>query len=372
MKFLYFSPIPTTAQPQESTTTGKDLSTLDAVDLSSSKVEAIGSQAADVTINGQYRYGTKYATKFARELDELSDSAYTSVPLFGDGDDEASRPGYYAIDQAVVEPLHPNSHDVWTYDLSLTLEGTQATHRQAVATSKVSVENDFGSDQTTYIAIPADASIVEWWDGDAATEEPTPIETRTSAFGDLDVYSLNAASYSDPTLLYRSPGYEADRDVHCRLWDTYGRGSKTDSDGVVQWVRAFATDHEPRGKLVLSNGLLRVTLDARGETMSAERWSSGSWSAVSIGVGWAPVDVDVRAIAPARIEARILFSDGSERYALDMILSRGATDALFARTPNAQSPTPSTLMDWLDPIASTTIYSAQPEQTLVARTEVAE
>ena len=374
MKFLYTSPIPRQTQPQESTTTGKQLSTLDAVDLSSTVVQATGSQAADVSINGQYLYGAKYATKLARELDELSDSAFTNLPLFATSDgEEVSRPGYYAIEEAVVEPLHPNGHDVWTYDLSLTLEGTPATHHQTVETSKTSVTNDFGSDQQTHIAIPAAATLVEWWDGDAATESPTPIETRTSAFGDLDVFDVDAAPYFSPTLVYRPPGFEAERDLHVRLWDTYDRSSKTDSDGIVQWVRAFATDHELRGSWVLENGLLRLTLS--DSSISAERWdsSTSAWTDQSLGTSsWSPVDVDVRSIAPARVQARVLFSDGSSRYPLDMILARGATDALWVRKPNATSATPPGLITLLDPIASTTIYSAGEEQTLAKRKEVSQ
>ncbi len=347
MKYLYFSPIPQPSQPQEATTTGKNLSTLDSVDLNSTVVEALGSRAADVTVEGQYRYGAKYSTKFARELDELADSAFTNVSLFGDIDGEdISRPGYYAIESATVEPLHPNSFDVWIYDLSLTLEGTRGSHRQAVETSKDAKQNDFGSDQETRVAIPSAATHVEWWDGTAETESPSPVEARTTAYGDVDVYDVDAAPFDDPTLLYRSPEYELERDLHCRLWDTYGRGSKTDSDGVVQWVRAFATDHEPRGAMVLENGLLRLTLDDEAETISAERWSSGSWTDEALGTSsWAPVDVDVRHISPARLEVRILFSDGSSRYPLDCILSRGDVDALFVRTPNAQSATPSGLVD---------------------------
>lgn len=375
MKYLYTSPIPQQTQPEEATTTGKQLSTLDAVDLNSTAVEAIGSQAADVTVNGQYLYGAKYSTKLARELDELSDSAFTNLPLFATGDSEVPRPGYYAIDEATVEPLHPNGHDVWTFDLSLTLEGTPATHLQAVETTTTSdrLYHGFGNDQTRYVAIPAAADLVEWWDGNATTESPSPVETRSSAFGDVEVFDADTASFADPTLIYRTPGFAAERDLHCRLWDTYGRGSKTDSDGIVQWVRAFATDHELRGKWVVSNGILRLTLT--DTSISAERWdaANSTWSAVSLGTSsWAPIDVDIRTVAPVRIEARIRFSDGSSRYPMDMVLSRGDENALWARTPNAQSDTPPGLIDLLDPVASTTIYDTHDVQTLVPREEVSQ
>jgi len=54
------------------------------------------------------------------------------------------------------------------------------------------------------------------------------------------------------------------------------------------------------------------------------------------------------------------------------VLSRGAEDALFARTPNASSATPQGLIDLLEPIASETIYDVGAEQALVKREEVAE
>lgn len=385
MKYLYTSPLPQTAQPQEATTTGKDISTLGNVDLSSTVVEAIGSQAADITAEGEYRYGAKYATKLARELDELADASFSNLPLYGENVDEIARPGYYAIDEATVEPLHPNSRDVWTYNLSLTIEGSRAEHYRAVEISRDGRKNDFGNDQDVHVGVDAAAELVQWWDGDAATEDATPIETRTTAFGDVDIFDVEAAGVGDdPTLLYRPASYAQERELDVRLWDDYGRGDKLDADGVVQWVRAFSSEHDPRGELVLENGILRLHLT--DSSISAEFWTGygggeygsgdygeNSWEPVSLGDSdWAPVDVDIRHIAPARVAARIHFSDGSSRYPLDCILARGADKVLIVRTPNASEDTPPGLIDLLDPIAATTTYDAQESQALVARTEVAE
>jgi len=78
MKYLYTIPTPGQSQPAERTIAGKELSTKGAVDVSSAVVDAIASQATDLTLEGQYRWGRSTSVKLASELDELADSSITS------------------------------------------------------------------------------------------------------------------------------------------------------------------------------------------------------------------------------------------------------------------------------------------------------
>ncbi len=369
---LYRTPIPESAYRDTGETNRSEVARLAGL-TGGGSVENTGTEPGEITLNVQYR--GEYAGRLALELSELLHSdAFSGLP-YAPVEGSAEDDGYYSAESVSPGRIRPQTDRAVNVDATLAKDGTRAKMLQAIATSTSNgqVDNDFGSDQYRYIGAPASASLVRWWDGNAATEYPSPVTTRSAEHGDVDIFDVDAASFADPTLVYKPASYDAIGDVDVGVWDTYGADSITDSNGVVQWQRVFSPEHDARGALVLENGLLRLTLDDDAETISAERWSSGSWSSVSLGASsWAPVDVDVRHISPARLEARILFSDGSSRYPLDCILSRGDVDALWVRTPNAQSATPAGLVDLLDPIASTTIYSAGVEQTLVKREEVSQ
>ncbi len=367
---LYRTPIPEGSFRDAGETQRTELSKLSALSGSGS-VESTGTSPGELSLQVQYR--GKYAGRLAKELAELlhsdSFSGLPYAPVEGSAEDD----GYYSAESVSPGRIRPQTDRAVNVDATLARDGTRGNQLQGVATAQSKRQNDFGSEQVTRIGIPASASMVRWWDGTAATEYPAPVATRSAEYGDLAIYDVDAASFADPTLLYKPASYDSVGDVDVGVWDTYGAASKRDQKDVVQWQRVFSPQHDARGAMVLENGLLRLTLDDDAETISAERWSSGSWSSVSLGTSsWAPVDVDVRHISPARLEVRILFSDGSNRYPLDCLLSRGDVDALFARTPNAQSATPAGLVDLLDAIASTTIYSAGAEQTLVKREEVSQ
>ncbi len=364
---LYRTPIPESAYRDSGETQRTQLAKVAALSGNGS-VQSTGTSPGELTLNVQYR--GKYAGRLALELSELLHSdAFNGLP-YAPTEGSAEDDGYYSAESVSPGRIRPQTDRAVDVDATLARDGTRGDMLQGVETAKGAKENDFGSDQTTHIAIPASASMVRWWDGIAGVEWPSPVETRSAEFGDLELYSVDDSSFSDPTLLYKPESYDAIGDVDVGVWDTYGADSKRDQEDVVQWQRVFSAQHDPRGAMVLENGLLRLTLDDQAETIEAERWSAGSWTTESLAGDWAPLDVDVRTIAPARLEARILWSDGSERYPLDLLLARGMEDALWVRTPNAQSPTPTGLVDQLEPIASETIYDAGGQQGLVKREEV--
>lgn len=367
---LYRTPIPESAYRDTGETNRSELAKLAGL-TGGGVVEQTGTSPGEITLNIQYR--GEYAGRLALELTELLHSdafgGLPYAPVSGSAEDD----GYYSAESVSPGRIRPQTDRAVNVDATLAKDGTRASHVQGAATSRSPVENDFGSDQTTHVGAPASASLVRWWDGGAAVEYPSPVATRSAEHGDVEIYSVGAAGVGvdDPMLVYRPAGYDTIGDVDVGVWDTYGAASITDSEGVTAWQRVFSRDHDPRGKLVLENGLLRLTLS--DSSIAAERWdaSTSSWTGQSLGTSdFEPLDVGIRSIAPARVEARVLFGDGSERYPLDCILSRGAEDALWVRTSNAQSGTPPGLVDLLDPVASETIYDAGETQTLVSREEV--
>jgi len=380
-KYIYSQPIPEWA-PNSTDAQAQRRASLQTALQGNATAESTGLEPGARSLQGSYL--GEDADILALELRELGDApAIEAVPAYDDAGDPGME-GYYVLDSVDAGPPEPQAQaTLQTYSLELKKTGTRRSHWRTVRTSMNERDSDFGSDSVTEIAVPAQAGQVRWWDGDADLEYPSPTETRTGEHRDVEIYDVDAASYSDPTLLFSIPYSEEGR-ADCVVWDERGLGAKRDADGNVDWGRVFAPAHEFEGKVVLSSRILRLTLDDAAETIEAEFWTGyggggyggdgfgeNVWDTVDLGSSdWAPVDVDVRTIAPARLEARILFSDGSSRYPLDAILSRGADKVLFARTPNATSATPQGLIDLLDPIASTTIYDAQASQGLVAREDV--
>jgi len=209
MKYLYTIPTPGQSQPAERTIAGKELSTKGAVDVSSAVVDAIASQATDLTLEGQYRWGRSTSVKLASELDELADSSITEVPLFDDSD-EFGRPGYYAIDEADVKPVHGNNRSAWQYRLSLKLEGTRRTHLRSVETSPAAIDQDVATptSEEPLVGIDARATLVRWYNPTSgALEAATPVDSVETEFGDVDRYDPEASlsASASTTTRARSP-----------------------------------------------------------------------------------------------------------------------------------------------------------------------
>lgn len=373
-RFIYTQPADESSLSREGATAQAQTSgTPTLLESGTPTAETISLQPGERALDGAYR--GEDAHILAQELRQLFDApGYSAVPVYSDAT-EATWEGYYTLSRLEISPWKPQAFaNLQEYRGALEQTGSRRSHWRAVETSKDSKPNDFGSDQVSEIGVPALASHVRWWDGDAAESYPTPARTETTEHRDVEIYDVDAAPYSKPTLLF-DLAYSEEGWADCTVWDDRGFGSREDANGDVQWARVFDPSFSPDGEFVLSNRLLRIHVDDDAQTISAERWDSTlttpAYSSVSLGASsWAPIDVDVRGIAPARLAARILFSDGTSRYPLDCILARGDTDALFVRTPNAGSATPQGLIDLLTPIAQTTIYDAGETQALEKRTEV--
>lgn len=380
MKYLYTSPLPEASQPTQSNSLAKQLAELGLLEGGDTAVESISSEAADLSLDGQIRWGEEISKLVAAELDELSGSALSSLPLYRDGDREPQE-GWYEIASADVEPMHANERSVWEYTLSLTKVGKRASHYRSIRTNRTQLDHPFGNDLTPLIGIPSTAEKVRWFDRSSITRaEATPTSTVATAGVSIDLYDVDtgasALGGAEPELLY-DVDYDTDRRAGCRVYDTLGNASKTDADGVRQWQLVHSPQHDPQGSLVLSSLALRLKADEGGNSLTAEQWDSGSssWSAVSLGSSdWELFEWDVREIAPDRVVSIVEYRDPTQSptayYTLRAILHRGNNLVQWDREGLEDTATPNNLQTLLDPIASTSIKDSGETQGLTRRSGV--
>jgi len=335
-------------------------------------VETTGQQPADLRLDGQYR--GEYAEMLRTELRELASSPTKDALAWYDTDANTTDPdaGYYTTKSTSGGRLRPQATAITTFDVSLTRAATRGSHRRAVRIDPKERPHPFGNDTTELVGIPATAGKVQWLSRErTATAAATPTDTVTAEFGGVDRYDVTtspAAVGDRPYLVYDLPLAESGAvDVH--VYDTYGR-AEIDADGDFAWQEVHRSDHVPRGVLVVETGRLRLRLnEATG--LTAERYSAGSWSTVSLGTSdWQLFDVALRRPGAAQVRARLTFEDtaSGELFELAAVLSRGRDDALLYSPSGVQ--VPSGLVTRLTPIAATTVLDLQPERTLIERSEL--
>lgn len=371
---LYTLPLPTDAQTSTGQEHRRQLSKQGTVDGSDPVAEAVSTDPNEFTLEGQFR--GRYADVMATEIEELfSAGDVREVPFFGDFDGPAD--GYYTLETVDVNPVHPGVDDLDQFNGRITYVGSRRSHWRALDCAPAPVENDFGSEETALVGVPATASKARWFDAvSKQREEATPIETHSAEHADVAVYDALDASFEDPTLIYDVP-YDAEGPIDPMVWDDRGEGDREDGDGVPQWQDVFDTRHNYVGDPVLSNGLVRLFVDEDANDLTAEEWDDGAdeWSAVALGTSdWELFDLDITRIGIERVEAQVEFWDPTasptEYYSLDMLLRSGATEPQWIRPEDETSATPSGLQDLLDPVASAHAQSAQATQTVISRAEV--
>ena len=389
---IYKVAIPEATVPTEQDALGTQLSEQGVLG-SDAIVEALSSQAADLTLTGRYAYGRYYSELLATELEELADSALSGVPLYGGA---SGRAGYYQVESAQVEPVHAGGRDIWEWTLSLTNVGTQKSHFQSLETSPSQPDpgHPFGNETNAIVGVPAAARMVRAVDSTSSPTErvrPTPVTTVSTEFGDIDQYDATALSIDEPVFIY-DVAKGAQPAVDARVYDTNGRESKyikSDSGRVRAWQSVYARDHEFTGSVVCENGLLRITIDEPTNAdataaLEAEEYDADAdtWSAVDLptydtdlDTDWQPADVDFTHIGQARVAAQIEFeaiagTNAGDVYALDLHLDRGRNELGVWIPESVTDPVPMDLEALLAPIASTSVVDSGVEQGLVARKEV--
>lgn len=398
MKLIYKTPIPEVSQPMETDFLESQLAEAGILDGGDAVVEQLASEPAAVDISGQYRFAEPaglaldepYAKMVAAELEELADSPIDNVPIHRTGDSDWGGAGYYEIDNASVEPAHPNAEEVCEYTIALSHVGTRATHYRAVEPHPRQIDHEWGNDLEAVIGAPAETVKAQWFDPDSGEREPAaPFETLETEFGDVALYDLESASWYDPapydedvpTLLYQ-PDYGDEAPVDCRVYDTRGHDEKyheTDDGRVRLWQSVYKGSHDFADEIVLDNGLTRLRLDEAAGTLEVEHWDpaagdDGEWSAVGLKDDQ-PIDVelfdaDITEIGMVRDQVQLTFDVDGDLFALDAVLERGAEDVLFAIPDNESGPIPESIEDWLKPVASEAIVDTATAKTVVSRSDV--
>jgi len=394
MPTLYKQPLTRATTDQATDDLGTQLSEQGVLG-SDALVEALSSEAADVTRSGAYPFGD-FAPMLGAELRELADSTLEALPLYDTGDVADLSSGYYEIESATVEPPHAAGDGVIEWTLSLTKKGTEKSHLRTLEVSLSQPEpgHPFGNDTDAIVAIPAAARGVEVLDSTSSPTQrvqPTPVDTIATEFGDVVRYDATTASVDEPVFTYRIE-HDLEAPVDVRAYDTLGRGTKyiEGADGRVrQWQSVYARDHEFIGSVVCSNGLLRLRIDEptnADETaaLDVEEYDAGtdSWTTVALpeydtdlDTDWQPADVDLTHIGQASVQAQVEFeavagAEAGDVYALDVELERGREELEVWIPETVSEAIPTDLEALLEPIAATSIVDSGVEQGLVAREEV--
>jgi len=367
---LYTLVVPWQAQTPSSSSSNRQTSSKGVLQTDIPPLETTGLEPNERRLRG--RIAGAYADLMAGELRELTTAGFETVPVFTQSA-TAFENGYYAVKNSDVEEVEPGSKRLYSWMLRLEKEGTRESHYRALATSPVDdLRNDFGNDTTAEIVVPASATDVHWYEAPSTTADAAVQRTVEGEFGTLEVYDAEATALSKPILLYDLP-YGETGVGDCVLWDTYDRAKM--QDGVNSWARAFSTGHEFNGAAMLDTRQLRLKFDTAGNALSAWRWddANSTWASVSLGTSdWQLASLDVRAISPARVEARVGFENptSGETYAFRMLADRGKDAVQWLQPANESDPAPSGLETLLGPVASSSLLDVQPTRGLQAKNEV--
>jgi hypothetical protein len=403
MRRFYTIAIPDGAELTDEASTAANLSEQGRLD-GPAALEQLSQAPTGQQLRGQFR-DAEFAALMAAELRELAGSNdMDAIPLFRPRVDAADD-GYYTVEQTRrVGPVDPNSEAVQEFDLRVSQKGSRETHWTRVSTDLQDVKstNPFSGDASNdatdaRIAIPDRARKRRWYDPRAGEQTPAsdPETVVESEFGALARYKHSAGkdalgSPDAVALVYDLP-YEATARVDPTVWDDYGRPKRNGSyDGarvgpasvgaaavgavreLVQWQRVFSSTHDWVGSPVIENGRVRLRVDEDAQALRASEWDTdgNTWKPITLDQSaWVPLDVDIRRITQAEIEAQFRFTDGSAEQRLDMVLQRGEPLPLWTEPANASS-TPGGLTSMLEPIASDAVEDARPSHGYVDRADL--
>jgi len=274
------------------------------------------------------------------------------LPFYGISE-QTPEDGYFAVSGLDRGgPVDPRSGKFQRARVSLTREGSPASHFRRIQTAPAQVDHPFGSDTSAPVGVPAAAKKVRWFQpATKSTAIPTVQTTRTTEGGDVDILDANNAPYDQPELLYELP-FSEEGLTDVRVFDTDEYNARTNGDGALQMQKVFSTSHEYLGPPDIGNNLIRLRPDETASGSSSllvVRFSNGSYNFQSLpSSSWSVFDWDIRTIGMATAAGVAEFSDGSSFHTLRWRLHRGAENFLFG----TDSPVPSGLQTLLDPIAA--------------------
>jgi hypothetical protein len=313
-------------------------------------VESIANEPGERPLTVEYP--GKFARKRAAELREMAAGLSQPLPFYGISE-QTPEDGYFAVSGLDRGgPVDPRSGKFQRARVSLTREGSPASHFRRIQTAPAQVNHPFGSDTSAPVGVPATAKKVRWFQPTTkSTAIPTVQTTRTTEGGDVDILDANSAPYDQPELLYELPFIEEGL-TDVRVFDTDGNNARVNGDGALQMQKVFSTSHEYAGVPDIGNNLIRVRPDetkSGGSSLLTVRFSNGSYNFQSLpSSSWSVFDWDIRTIGLATAAGVAEFSDGTNFHTLRWRLHRGAENFLFG----TDDPIPSGLQTLLGPISA--------------------
>ena len=373
---LYLTPLPEQTTDTASDQIGSDIQQAGLLEGGGTAVENIATESVDFRKEGRVQLGPTLSRKVAEELDSLSESSYTTLPLFdASGSSLGRKRAYYEVTRADVEPAQSARDDVYSYDVQLTNAGTREDSLRRVTTNVEDVTTEQATGTPAPIGIPAAATEPRWYDDAQGATDATPTNTASAEYGNVDFFDPADAPATNPELVYDLP-FEDDGPVDVRVYDDRDRAklTQTASGGEANvWTHAYHTGYQFDGTPVIDTGRLRVYLDSDAGTVTAETWDaeSSSWSSVGITMG--DYDLARRSftrIGPESVAVTVTLRDtttGDTTTAL-MRARRGRDVVLFR--PRSDTNLPAGFTNVFDPIISDQTTDPNPRQGLRARGDV--
>lgn len=421
MADLYTLWLPDVSAGQPNDRVGSQIQQAGLVEQGNVATEQIATSNIDLTLNGVFDFGTRFTPKAVKELESLGKGSYSAVPLFGEGDELRRESAYYEVQNVDVSPAQQNTEGAATYTVSLSEAGTKQDHWRAVRTTVETVDTLFTGSDTSYVAIPNEATKTQWYDSETGTEKATATDTVEAEFGTVARFDPSDSTFSDPILLYEL-AFDREGRVDAKVWDDRDRekywtftDSQSNSVSFNQWAHVFHPGWEFDGQPVIDTGRLRVwfgtpgfadtlvvgsgetytipagttevysdtdvdgTLDVQGtlvltgttQDLYVETWDdpNNEWDAQNLESGtWDLIDVDITTIGPGEVQAQLLWTDGNSLDRVDGIFDRGDDSVLWVE-PDNETATAQDIQDTIEPIARKTDQNVAPAQTVIARSE---
>lgn len=362
MTQLYLTPLPDVDARRADKAVASAIEQAGLLEQGGTATENIATENVDLVTEGQIRLGRLVSSKVGSEIDSLSESAYTTLPLYDPSASSLGRArGYYEVENADVQAAKPGVEHVFEYTLTLTIAGTREDARRAVRTNPQAVAGAFPSDATgPVIWIPAAATDVRWYSDANGTEPATQTNSAEAEYGTVAQYDPTDATAAAPALTYDLP-FDADGPTDTRVSDTRDRSkfaTTAGGDSVNVWPHAYHTGYQFDGTPVIDTGRIRLYLGANpaGSTrddIAAETYDAGTDAWVAAGLDatnpWTLTDWSLTRIRPARATVRTRWSDGTDEYTLDGIAERGTDGVVWTVPDNEPTPTPTGLTNLLGP-----------------------
>jgi len=426
---LYLTPLPEQTTDTASDQIGSQVQQAGLLDTGGTSVENIATENVDFQKQGRIQLGPTLSRKVANELDSLSESSYTTLPLFdASGSSLGREAGYYEATRVDVTPAQEARDDVYQYDVELAKAGTRENSRRAVRTNPQAVDSVYpDASAAALVAIPDAATDVRWYDDASGTEAATAVATVKAEFGTVARYDPADASFDAPTLTY-DLAFDEEGRTDVRVYDSLSdvKLAATASGGEVsRWIHAYHTGYDFNGAAVIDTGRFRLFLqpgvqaaagyetrtvttgtadtiasgdverdsqlvvesggtfqvesggthillnnvDVRSDIIAQEyRSGGGYWANVALDTtsSWSLQTWSLTRIQPARVRARTRWSDASTSATVDFVAERGADRLAWVTPENASAP-PQGLVDLLEPTSKATDTLAFPTQGLIDR-----